>query len=304
MIGYIKSRHALSILAVDSFILLQTCACIASPVAEETSPTPFLTTSSPPSQTASPTDTPLPTSLPPTETIQIGLSVEGRPILATRIGTGSRYIIVLGAIHGFERNTTWLIDDLIQEFNQGVPVEVRFYFISKLNPDGYENRTRLNANQVDLNRNWDTSTWSADTCYDEATYVPGGGGSRPLSEPETAAFASWLLALSPQTPFPITIVSYHNSYEGGLVFPGYYQTDNLWHTYEPAAQVGTSFSASTGYTYTQTWPFTCTLSGDLTNWGAENGMPVLLVELHTDRKLTSDEVLIQKKALLQLVNSP
>ena len=71
--------------------------------------------------------------------------------------------------------------------------------------------TRENANGVDLNRNWDVG-WRPDS-YGPSGLVPGGGGTRPFSEPETRALARYLV----DRPF-VAAIFLHS--KGGLVVPG------------------------------------------------------------------------------------
>ena len=61
-----------------------------------------------------------------------------------------------------------------------------------LNPDGYAAGSKNNANDVDLNRNFDASNWSTQ-------HNPGyGPGSSPESEPETQALATLIEQVNAQ----------------------------------------------------------------------------------------------------------
>jgi hypothetical protein len=152
----------------------------------------------------------------------IGSSVQGRAIEALRIGDGPRSIVLVGAIHGSEGNSTILVHGLIEHLAANLhlfPPDISLYIIPVLNPDGLAANSRYNANGVDLNRNWDTPDWQADT-YDAAGRREGGGGAHPFSEPETAAMAGWLLSLREQSS-SVTVVFYHSAYPpSGLVLGG------------------------------------------------------------------------------------
>jgi hypothetical protein len=152
----------------------------------------------------------------------IGHSVQGHAIEALRIGEGPRSIVLVGSIHGSEGNTTILVNSLVEHLTANLhlfPPDISVYLIPTLNPDGLAAGTRYNANGVDLNRNWDTPNWQADT-YDAAGRRAGGGGAHPFSEPETAAMAGWLLALREQSS-SVTVVFYHSAYPpSGLVLGG------------------------------------------------------------------------------------
>ncbi|NJP06239.1 MAG: murein peptide amidase A [Chloroflexaceae bacterium] len=139
--------------------------------------------------------------MPSTGMYVIGHSVQGRPIQAIRFGTGSRIVVITGAIHGgTETNTADLVNRLVARFETEdvrLPADLSLYLVPMINPDGVAHNTRYNANRVDLNRNWPTDDWQPDS-VDASGVVPGGGGSAPLSEPESQALATWLLNLRQQ----------------------------------------------------------------------------------------------------------
>ncbi len=155
--------------------------------------------------------------------VVIGTSVQEQPIEGLRMGWGPRKVVITGAIHGSEGNTTVLVQELIAHFatiQHLVPPDVSLYFLPVLNPDGLAINSRYNARGVDLNRNWDTDDWQPDT-MDSSGRVRGGGGTAPFSEPETAMLATWLLDLRDQSPFPVTTVFYHSQYPpNGMVMHG------------------------------------------------------------------------------------
>ena len=132
------------------------------------------------------------------EVEMIGQSVEGRPLWLLRItgpGSGSDKPGVLyhGAQHGNESAgasvIAYLADYLLSNYDTDPNVAamvdgVEWYLVPISNPDGYEAYRRENANNVDLNRNWDG---------------PGAGGHSycgpfPFSEPETAALRDLLIS--------------------------------------------------------------------------------------------------------------
>ncbi len=156
------------------------------------------------------------------ETIIIGSSVQGQSIEAFRIGSGSRSIVLAGAIHGDEVNSHLLANDLLAYFDGNMhllPPDVTLYVIPAINPDGLRSNSRYNANGVDLNRNWATGDWQTDT-YDADGKRQGSGGPFPFSEPETAALSAWLLQLRDQSS-DLMVVFYHSAYPpSGLVLGG------------------------------------------------------------------------------------
>jgi protein MpaA len=115
--------------------------------------------------------------------VEIGRSVEGRPITVVRRGdpTGTR-VLAIGVIHGNEADGTAIIDRLATE---PVPDGVELWLVRSMNPDGEARADRQNANAVDLNRNF-PENW-------DVLGEPGFwqyGGSAPASEPETRAIVA------------------------------------------------------------------------------------------------------------------
>ncbi|KAF2513892.1 M14 family metallopeptidase [Flavobacterium foetidum] len=88
----------------------------------------------------------------------IGKSVLGEPIYSYQIGTGETRIYLWSQMHGNESTTTKALFDFINVLNSGSEYARRmlesftFYAIPMLNPDGARLYTRVNANEVDLNR--------------------------------------------------------------------------------------------------------------------------------------------------------
>jgi hypothetical protein len=88
----------------------------------------------------------------------IGYSVNQKPIYAVEIGTGSKKIFMWSQMHGNESTTTKALFDLFnflkqdsEEANQ-IKKEFTLLCIPILNPDGAEAYARVNANEIDLNR--------------------------------------------------------------------------------------------------------------------------------------------------------
>lgn len=123
--------------------------------------------------------------------VEIGRSVEGRPITVIRRGdpTGTR-VLAVGVIHGNEADGTAIIDRLALE---PVPPGVELWLVRSMNPDGQARSDRQNANAVDLNRNF-PENW-------DVLGEPGFwqyGGSAPASEPETKTMVALGASVQPQ----------------------------------------------------------------------------------------------------------
>lgn len=120
----------------------------------------------------------------------IGRSVQGRPILAFRVGdpAAAARVLVVGCIHGDECAAFPIVGRLVR---QRPPRGVQLWAVPSVNPDGRRAGTRGNAHGVDLNRNFPLH-WRP---------VPRGSryysGPRPLSEPESRAVADLVRTIKP-----------------------------------------------------------------------------------------------------------
>jgi protein MpaA len=74
-----------------------------------------------------------------------------------------------------------------------LPKNLTVIIVPDTNPDGLLASTRVNANGVDINRNFPSKTWNAE--YTEQRRFPG---LKPSSEPETRAVLALLERYPPQ----------------------------------------------------------------------------------------------------------
>jgi hypothetical protein len=221
-----------------------------------------------------PIGTPVPTLPPAAETFVIGQSAQGRDILAWRIGTGSKVLLLVGGVHtGFESNTVLLLNEMIRYF-ESAPADVlpglSLVLIPVLNPDGLMlgrvSAGRFNGNGVDLNRNWGCE-WSENAYWRDQLVNPG---SRPFSEPESRALAEWI-----RNTRPAAAIFYHSAAAG--VFAGDCEGQGVSTVF--AAVLG----EATGYAYGQ--PFTAyPVTGTASSWIDELGIPSVDLELSGTRE--------------------
>jgi len=151
------------------------------------------------------------------ELVQYGQSVQGRRLLAARLGptgdsvTGCPRVLVTANLHGVEYIGSRLAMGVLQEHPPEEIVALRqeaeLWVIPCLNPDGYARtweqqgqgtvaQLRSNAHGVDLNRNFPLPNGAVrrrlpgagSTTPGAATYV----GPSPLSEPESASLSQLL----------------------------------------------------------------------------------------------------------------
>jgi len=207
--------------------------------------------------------------------IEIGQSVQGRPIEVYRFGRGPDKYLVIGGIHGgYEINTIYLTDQLIKYFRQkpdAVPTNATLFILRSLNPDGeampHKKEGRSNANLVDLNRSFPvgwSAEWDHDGCWD---LMDLNAGAYPASEPETIALMAFVL----ENPV-IAVISYHSA------APGFYPAG------EPAdpnsVALSEYLSQVTGYPYPAFYTG-CYMTGSLVDWTLSAGAAGADVELST-----------------------
>lgn len=220
-----------------------------------------------------------------------GYSVKGRPLLAFIFGSGSKTILFTGAIHGNERSSSYLMENWIKELEanaRSLPSGKQIVIIPEVNPDGMALGTRNNANNVDLNRNFDVSDWKSDITDTYGNPIPKGGGSEPMSEPETKALAAYTSRLKPRLT-----MSFHSI--GGLVIANQAGDSNA---------LARTYSLLTGYgnaTGQSSQTFDYAISGTYDDWIAEKlGLPSVLVELGSH---TYSQFPINQRALWEMTRN-
>lgn len=88
----------------------------------------------------------------------VGESVLGMPIQSIRLGKGSKKILMWSQMHGNESTTTKAVLDVIRYLGTAssdakqILDKCTILILPMLNPDGAAAYTRVNANEVDLNR--------------------------------------------------------------------------------------------------------------------------------------------------------
>jgi protein MpaA len=201
----------------------------------------------------------------------IGYSVQGRPIIAYYYGSGSTTILFTGGIHGSEYSGVYTMLDWVNHLDSNaykIPSDRKVVIVPNTNPDGFALGSRYNANNVNLDRNFDSSNWQAD--IDTSTgIVVNGGGTEPMSEPETQALASLTTSLQPRLE-----VSFHA--QGSLVGAN---------QYGDSVSIGNLYASNVGYSSMigvaeETMGYSIT--GEYEEWAGEQyGTPAILIELPT-----------------------
>ena len=242
--------------------------------------------------TTVPTSTPEVVETDDHETV-IGTSVEGNDIVAYHYGDGETEVLLVGGIHGgYEWNTVLLAYELMDyaEANPSwIPEPVTLTVIPTLNPDGLRAVTgklgrfvrsdiasdedtvvsgRFNANDVDLNRNFDCD-WNARGTWQNRAV---SGGAQAFSEPESSAIRDYVRSNEPEKVVVFYSAAggvYSSSCHNG-VLP---ETEKMTSDYAKAS----GYIAYPDFDYYE-------ITGDMVNWLAREKVPAISVLLtnHTD----------------------
>lgn len=197
-------------------------------------------------------------------------SVQGRPLLVRDIlpQAPKLRVLVVAAMHGDEFSSAsvalhWL------KLAQAAPESTHWRFIPVLNPDGLLRKParRMNANGVDLNRNFPTPNWQQETkrYWERLTRKDPRRwpGKAPLCEPESRYLFDVMKSFKPDV-----IVSIHAPY-GVLDFDG---------PVLPPTRLGRLYLDQVGV-----------FPGSLGNYGGvQNAMPVVTVELPSALRTPTD----------------
>jgi serine/threonine-protein kinase len=219
---------------------------------------------------------------PPTETAVlietqiIGQSVNNRDIEAVRFGNGPNVVIFIGGLHaGAAPSSVALANRAVSHFSDNladVPANVTLYIVPNANPDTPfapgELDGRLNANNVDINRNWDCR-WVEDARWRNQV-IPGSGGPAPFSEPETQALANFIIGQN-----TVAVVFWEARTTNGLSSPGFCEGRTL-----VSGSLANTYGQAAGYPIGDFEDLTNQeLNGDGTNWLDSQGIPAIAVLL-------------------------
>lgn len=160
---------------------------------------------------------------------QLGMSSDGvNRLYAIRYGdTTTKPVILIGAgAHGNEWKSCYYTVDFMKRISGALPfydttlrnnlrTAFAFYAIVCVNPSGYINDTVTNANNVNLNHNWDQN-WTSfnDSGTDRFK------GSAPFSEAETLIYRDKITELK-----PYMLIDAHTTDSAGGIDTGLYYTD-------------------------------------------------------------------------------
>ncbi|MCL4805811.1 MAG: protein kinase [Anaerolineae bacterium] len=223
-------------------------------------------------ETADPAGSPTPFS----STFVVGRTGLQTPILGTSFGHGPQKLVFVGGITGGYAPGTIDIAmqavDYFEDNPQAIPETMTVYIIPAASPDTPvapgEYRGRLNANGVDINRNWDCQ-WAADSAWGGEMRV-GNGGSGPFSEVESRALRDFILNEN-----PAAVVIWYARANDGMVSPGGCGVSVL--VSDEAAGI---YGRAAGYAVSNFGDLPgAVVNGDATNWLDANRIPAVSVLL-------------------------
>jgi len=204
----------------------------------------------------------------------IGLSVDGRPITAYHFGNGSREMLLIGGTHGsYSPNTSALAQEFVSYLGDNeslVPINMRVTVIPTVNPDGLAaggTTGRFNANNVDINRNFDCD-WAPTSMWRDQEV---SGGNAAFSEPEAQAIRDYVSEIN-----AVGAIVWFAA-EGKV-----YASACGGNPSNASVQLANTFGAAAKYGVEAEFD-AYPINGDMVNWMAKEGIPAISVLL-TDRQ--------------------
>ncbi len=236
---------------------------------------------------------------------RIGTSVEGRDITAYHYGDGEDQLLFVGGIHGgYEWNTVLVARELMSYLESNpeiIPENITVTVIPVLNPDGLVRIVntdgeftssdvsgdtvpgRFNANNVDLNRNFDCE-WQSSGTWQNRTV---DGGDAPFSEPESQAIRDYV----EMNDITAAVVWYSAA---GVVFSSSCNNGVM----DETLTITDLYARASGYPAYEEFNFYA-ITGDMVNWLAKNNIPAISVLLSTHQDVEWSENRAGIEAMLE-----
>jgi len=247
----------------------------------------------------------------------VGTSVEGRTIDSYTYGNGPTHLLFVGGVHGgYEYNSTLLayaFIDFLEEDSARIPEGITVSVIPSANPDGLyavvgkegrftvadvpedlpaeasaqagttEGQGRFNANEVDLNRNFDCK-WQAESKWRGHTV---SAGTQAFSEPEARAIRDFVLKNKPSA-----VIFWHS--QSNAVYASECEDGILPGT----LAIMNAYADVTGYPAVDSFD-AYEITGDAEGWLASIGIPAITVELKTHETIEWEKNLKGIKAVFE-----
>ena len=237
----------------------------------------------------------------------VGASVQGRGIKAYTYGRGKTDILFVGGMHGgYEWNSVVLAYDFMDYLvahPDVIPNNLQITVIPSANPDGVfkivgkegrfaaseipvavdQSAGRLNADKVDLNRNFDCNWKSAGIWQNK----PVSGGTSPFSEPEARAIRDFV-----QANHPVAAIFWHS--QSGSVYASECNNGILPGTLD----IMNAYAQASGYSAVKSFD-SYAVTGDSEGWLASIDIPAITVELKTHQTVEWQQNLAGINALFE-----
>ncbi|MCK5286035.1 MAG: succinylglutamate desuccinylase/aspartoacylase family protein [Candidatus Pacebacteria bacterium] len=241
----------------------------------------------------------------------VGSSVEGRKIEAYTFGNGETQLLFVGGIHGgYEWNSVLLahkVIDYLKINSEIIPENINVTIIPSANPDGIFKITqkeglftamdmpesedtvqgRFNANEVDLNRNFDCK-WQPESTWRNKVV---SAGTSPFSEPEAQAIRDFVLENNPQA-----VIFWHS--QANTVYASECENGVLPETLD----IMNAYAKASGYKSVDSFD-AYEVTGDAEGWLASINIPAITVELKTHESIDWTQNLAGINALFEYYNS-
>lgn len=240
----------------------------------------------------------------------LGQSVEGRKIESYTYGEGSHKLVFVGGVHGgYEWNSVLLSYQMLDYLNENpevIPTNMKVSVIPNLNPDGVFKVTgkvgrfdktdvststkilasgRFNANEVDLNRNFDCK-WKPESTWQSKTV---SAGKTAFSEPESQALKNFILKNNLNGEIQ-AVIFWHS--KANAVYASECTEGILPETLD----IMNTYSKASGYKPIKSFD-SYEITGDAEGWLASVNIPAITVELKTHETTEWSQNLSGIKAL-------
>lgn len=238
----------------------------------------------------------------------IGTSAGGYDITAYHYGEGNNELLFIGGFHGgYEWNTVLVAYELMDYLENDLSIlsdNLKVTVIPVLNPDGLNEVVgttdkfsvadvpssqsatipgRFNANNVDLNRNFDCDWQSTATWQNREV----DGGDQVFSEPESQALRDYIRSSNPEA-----VVVWYSAADG--VFASSCHNGVL----EETTAITNVYADASGYPAYESYNF-YEVTGDAVNWLAKEGVPAISVLLSNHQDIEWDKNKAGIDALLE-----
>jgi hypothetical protein len=227
-------------------------------------------------------------------TVEIGQSAGGLPIQVQQYGSSEEVILLVGGVSGgFSPSSTRFAERVVEyydRFSNEIPFEISLHVITNLNPDSPlapgQVTGRLNANGVDITRNFDCA-WSDTDTFRGADISNGSG---PFSEPESQALRDYILSVN-----PVAVIFSSARADPSLVLPGFCNDAD-----SGSVDLAATYAGGSGYTRSAV---ARSGTGDPSDWATTLEIPAIFILLPEYETFSEDDWQANLKGLKAVLSS-